>query len=276
MTLTTLQPYIDTSIASKTASSVLTRVFTEIKGLSNASEYSETWIENSLNILRFSKDIEEGFAHGRATMLAIFKDRWDDLPLSFRKQHGYEFINFAKIWTGGKAKSTIEAYILAAKLWILDEFGTGKVVEIKERSPEGKPLRNKKGAEITKLIEFCPYSVPISKLELLNPRARNNDMTDKLWEMLVDDFYTCDDIRQEHNKDKQDGNGPQYVLKYDLSGPFLVAYQNGSPGAQIAEFNWGEYETDPLVKESIDTILKVLGVSMEEDKIYKMVRDTFK
>ncbi|MFA7101002.1 MAG: hypothetical protein WC196_04490 [Bacilli bacterium] len=276
MTLTTLTPYIDTALATKTANSVLHRVFIDIKALTNSPEYSDSWVEKGLNYLKFSNDIEIGFAHGKATILSIFKEAWDNLPLSFRKQHGYQYINFAKIWTGGKAKSTIDAYTLTAKIWILDDYGAGKQVEIKRRSPDGKPILDERGAEITDTVEFCPYNVDLSKLNILNPRALKDDMTDALWEMLVDPFYTCDDLRIEHNKDKQDGNGHQYTLRYDLSGPALMVYQNGNSVVVAPELNWEEYESDPLVKEAIDSLLKILGVQMEEDKIFNMVKELYK
>lgn len=275
MTLTTLQPYLDSSVATKTANAVLHRVFAEIKSLANPAECTPEWIANSLNILRFSADIEVGFAHSKATMLAIIKQQWENTPIDFRKTHGFAFINFAKQWTGGKAQSTIDAYILTAKLWILDDFGKGKLVSIKKRAADGKPIRNEYGAEIRETVEFCPYAVELSKLGILNPRAQKNDMTETLWEMLVDPFFTCDDLRAEHTKDAEDGNGHQYTLSYGLQGPMLVVYQNGN-AVEIAEMNWENYETDPLVKEAINQVLRVLNVQMDEDRIFDMIRQVYR
>lgn len=272
----TLKPSLDTSIASKTAENVLHRVFGEVKLLAEATEHTDEWIENCLNVLRFSQDIEIGFTHSKATMLAIFRQVWNDLPYDFRKQNGFHFMNFAKIWTGGKAKSTIDAYTLTAKLWILDEYGKEKQVTITVRSPEGKPVLNESGAHLTKTVQFCPYNIDLTKLSILNPRVVDDTMTDRLWEMLVDPFYSCDDVRAEHHSDKKDGNGPQYVLKYDLSGPALIVFQNGNSAVVAPELNWEEYESNPLVKEAINNFLKITGVEMDEDKIFKLIRENYK
>jgi hypothetical protein len=275
MTLQTLGPHIEDGLAKKTAGSVLDKVFAEIKTLAQVSEHSEQWAQNGLNILRFSNDIEIGFAHSKAAMLAIFKDAWDSLPLSFRKQYGYQFIRFAKIWTGGKGTSTISNYIATAKIWVLDEYGFGKQIEIKERSVDGSPIIEN-GRQATKQVTFYPYNVSLSKLGILNVRALKDDMTDTLWEMLVDDFYTCDDVRAEHHKDNGDGKGHQYTLKYGLLGPALVVYQNQECVVVAEELNWAEYETDPLVKDAIDTVIRILNIEMDEDKIHKIEKEKHK
>jgi hypothetical protein len=274
VSLQNLQPHVDTSLATKTADGVLHRVFHEIRTLSNQTEYSDVWLDNVLNILRFSQDIEIGFGHSKVTTLAIVKNRWEKLPHSFRKQYNFAFINFAKVWTS-KAKSTIDAYTLTAKVWILDEFGKNKVVIITDRADDGKPIIED-GKIKRKQVEFCPYTIDLSKLSILNPRALKNDMTDELWEMVVDDFYTCDDIRKEHHKDKKDGNGPQYVLRYNLDGPGLFASQNGDSVCVAEALNWEEYESDPVVQSAINHFLEVLGVKTDEDKIFEMIRNAYK
>lgn len=261
----------DVAIATKTARSVLERMFKDLEDL-RVSEYTENWLLTLLETLQFTISIESGFMLAKVTILTVIKDRWDDLPFQARRDLGYDFKTFAKLWTGGKASSTIDQYTQTAKTWVIDGFGKGRQVEINERAADGKPIIED-GKIKTKLVEFEPYAVDYSKLMIMNARARKNDLTDKHWEMLCDPFYTCDDLRMENATPSANGN--DYQLRYRMEGPLLSAFKNGE-SAPIGELNWEEYETNELVKDAIDHLLAVLNVPMDEDIIYRIVHESHK
>ena len=70
-------------------------------------------------------------------------------------------------------------------------------LSLKVRDVSGKPVLNDKTNEPrTKTIEFDPYKVDMSKLLLVTSRARESKMTAELWEMLSDDYYSCEDLHK--------------------------------------------------------------------------------
>lgn len=254
------------SLTKSTAQSVLNRLFSEVYSLYNQSEPDHEWYNKSVQVLEFSNEVEIGFTHAQAFVLAMIKERWDDLPLSIRMPFSLSWDDFAKKYTRGKAKSTYEGYVLTARIWLIEEFGKGKVVRISQRSEDGSPLIEN-GKPLYEDKEFIPYQIDFSKLTILNSRARSNNMTEELWEMLVDDWYNCDNLRiAATNGDDLDPT-KRYLSYFHLEGPWLCI-SRADRTIEIAEINWERYDTDDLVKEAIDTLLRNLRVIMDEDKIH--------
>jgi len=255
-----------TQLTVDTAKAVLNRLFSEIYSLYNQEEPDHAWYNKSVQVLEFSNEVEIGFLHAQAFVLAMIKERWDNLPLSIRMPFNLSWDEFAKKHTRGKAKSTYEGYVLTARIWLMEEFGKGKVVRITKRSEDGSPIIEN-GKVLFEDREFIPYQIDFSKLSILNSRARNNDMTDELWEMLVDDYYNCDNLRIISANGNDIDSTKQYLAYFHLEGPWLCITQ-ADKTIEIAEINWESYDTDPLVKYAIDMLMKNLRIVMDEDKIH--------
>lgn len=266
MTLVNIKQEFDTSLASTASEGVLTRVFADIETFSRPALADEAWFGEILTMLQFSQSIEIGFGHAKAWLLAIVREQWENMPFELRRQNGYDFMTFAKNWTG-KARSTIDGYTQTAQVWLVDEFGKGKRVDIVDRDSSGAPILENGHIRI-KTVDFVAWQVDMSKLTILNARAKAGDMTETLWEMLVDDFFTCDDLRAQLYS-QNDASAPDYSLRYEIIGPGVFATQNGRTVMIAESLNWEEYDTDDLVKAGIDHFLEVTGTPLDEDLIYK-------
>lgn len=268
-----LKNQLDHSVATLAAGNVLFRLFSDLDKLNSATEFNEAWANDVFNIMLFSGAVETGFSHAKAYALAILKDHWDDMPIDVRKQYGFSFNKMAQNFTG-KQSSTIDNYIRTARVWFINKVSPGKPIEITVRDNEKRPIRDEHGRVLTKFEEFNPYMVDMSKLLVVNARAARGEMTPKLWEMLVDPFYTYEDIQLEHaNGDKEPDF---YRPSYFLLGPGLYAEMAGKTLCIAEELNWSEYETDSDVKDAIDLLLKMLDVVPEEDRIHQLERESMK
>lgn len=262
--IVSLQTHLQSSLATRTAAGVLTRVFKELDSLAEGSP-NDGWAEKLVDLYTFSNEIEIGFLHAKAYILAILKPRWEQLSHEFRQQHGGDFMTFAKLYTGGKQVSTINNYVDTATVWFVNKAAPGKLVDIVLRTPDGKPVIKNGKPEIIR-TEFDPFAVEMSKLLIVKARATRGEMTDRLWEMLVDPFYTCEDLRLEHvgSTETQD----MYDIVFYLEGPGLFAHVNGTDVCLAEYLNWEEYETNPAVTQALDLLLRRASVRHDEDIIY--------
>lgn len=268
-----LKDQLDHSVATQAAGGVLTRLFSDLDKLNAAKELNAAWASDVFNVMVFAQTVETGFGHAKAYALAVLKEHWEDIPLDIRKQYGYSFIQMAKNYTG-KQVSTIDNYVRTARIWFIDKTSPGKPVEITVRDNEGRPIRDEHGKVITKQESFNPFMIDISKLLAVNSRAARGEMTPKLWEMLVDPFYSCEDVQLEHANGDKEPNF--YRPSYFLLGPGLYAEIAGKTLCIAEELNWAEYETDTDVKDAIDLVLKVLDVMSDEDRIHQLERESMK
>lgn len=257
---------IDDPFAALTVEGVMSKVFHELDSL-NTAEPSLEWGARMIQVLRFTQGFEVGFTHAKAYALAIIKEHWDDLPFEFRREHGFSFMEFARLYTG-KERSTIDNYINTAKVWFIDKIKPLGRIKVIERAPDGKPLKEG-GIYQTTEKEFNPFLVDMSKLLLLNSRASRGKMTERLWEMLVDDFYTCEDVSLESMGGlTPDGTGMS--LRFFIEGPGLYAQYGPDVICIAEELNWEDYEQGGLSKDAINRLLLVLNITLDEDAIYKI------
>lgn len=262
---------IEQSLATLTAGSIFARVADSIETLKNTEIKDSEWLTEVVELVEFSQKIEAGFGLTKAYALAVVKDYWEELPLATRAQYGYIFLNFARNITG-KQRSTIDNYINTARVWLIDKrippFGK---VAIKLRNTEGKPIVDQSGRYIYQDVEFNPFLIDMTKLLVTNARAKANEMTKELWEKLVDDYYTVEDLQLALvTETTSSGNG--FDVYYSIEGPGLFASRNDETACIAEELNWEEYETNDLVHAAIDKICTCLGVELDEDIIYKRQR----
>lgn len=271
--LPSVRAEIDASIASLTAESVVVRLFKELDKLRNANDTSaEQWFKTVLDVSVFSQQIEIGFGHARAYGLAIIKENWDNVDTNIRREYGFAFDNFAASITG-KKPSTVAGYIRTAQIWFIDKVSPGKQIEITLRDSSGRPIRDENGKVVTEHRDFVPFKVDLSKLLAVNARAARNEMTDRLWEMLIDDFYRCEDVQKEAA-----GNGKEpdfYRPSFFLLGPSLCAEVAGETIVIADELNWEGYENHPPTKDTMDLLFKVLDVVQDEDRLDDLLRESY-
>ncbi len=258
---------LEDSIERLTAGSVVSRMFYEIDRIAEPTELDENWLIQMLDVIRFSQEIETGFGHTKAYALAIIRKHWDDLPFDARRTYGFDFMTFARNVTG-KEKSTILNYITTAKVWFIEKTKPDTTLSLKLRDVTGKPVLNDKtGEPRTRTVEFDPYMIDLSKLLLVNSTAGRGAMTPKLWEMLADSFYTCDDIKKELAAEPHEES--HFYFFVEGAGLFL---RNGPHVICIAEeLNWAAYDTDSFTKEGMDKFFALLSINphADEDGIYK-------
>lgn len=255
----------DEALSSITLDGVLAKVFAELDTL-NATPPSVEWGEKAVQTLRFVQGVETGFGHAKAYTLAIIKEHWEDLPFEFRKEHGFSFMTFAKLYTG-KQRSTIDNYIHTAKVWFIDKVKPMGRVKVIEREKDGKPIKEG-GAFKSRDVEFCPYQIDMSKLLQVNSRATKGTMTERLWEMLVDDFYSCDDVALEHMG--RTSGGEDFQLRFLIEGPGLYAQLGPDIICISEELAWDQWESGGLGREAINKLMMLLGVTLDEDQIYSI------
>lgn len=261
---------IEDSIEKLTAGSVVSRMFYEIERIADPEVPDENWLGQMLDVIRFSQEIETGFGHSKAYALAIIKKHWDGLPFETRRKHGFDFVTFAKTTTG-KERSTILNYITTAKVWFIDKTKPEGTLSLKLRDETGKVMINEMTREPrTRTVEFDPYLVEMSKLLLVNAKASRKEMTPRLWELLADPFYTCEDLK----KEVYSGDGKEADFYFFVEGPGLFL-RNGPFVICIAEeLNWAQYETDNHTKEGMDRFFSMLGVNIhaDEDALFRASR----
>lgn len=264
-----LQEQLDHSVATLAAENVLIRLFSDLDKLNEAPTHDIVWVKDVFNVMTFAQAVETGFGHAKAYTLAVLKTHWEEIPLDIRKQYGFSFMGMAKAVTGKQA-STIDNYVRTAGIWFIEKVTPGKPVDITVRDNEGRPIRDDNGQIITKSVEFNPFMVDLSKLLAVNSRASRGEMTPRLWEMLADPHFTCEDVQLEVGG--AEGEPDYYRPSYFLLGPGLYAEVAGKTICIAEELNWTEYDTDSDVKDAIDLVLKVLDVIRDEDRIHQLER----
>lgn len=263
--LTTIHDNLDKSVAARAAGDVLTRTFKELDALHTPDVPSPMWFKSVYDLIIFSQQIEAGFGHAKAYALAIIAEQWEELPVDLRRQFGYTFKTFARNVTG-KEPSTIDNYIRTARVWFVQKVNPGRPVEIKIRGEDGKPIVDEYGKQLTQQVEFAPFNVDMTKLLLCNAAAVKGTMTPRLWEMLVDPFYTVADL---HRELSENGSPQSFVSpSFFLLGPGLYCEVAGEQYCIAEELNWADYEKGGPVKDAIDRIMKVLDIVFDEDAVY--------
>lgn len=260
---------LEEAVASLTSRSVMKRVFNDLNILASSKEFDENWFTTLVDVIQFTQDIEVGFSHAKAYALYIVHDNWESIPFSVRKHYDNSFWVFAKTMTGKEA-STVDNYIRTARVWLASKKNLPiHKIRLIMRDEAGRPEIDDNGRIIIKYVDFLPYEVDMSKLLLVNARAVRGEMTDRLWELLVDEYATCMDIQIEVAMTAGNaGPGGDLSLKFDVVGPYLIAKADGEE-APIGELDWDTYynDEDSLTHRAIQHLLTVLNIRLDEEVI---------
>jgi len=210
---------------------------------------------------QLSGSLSEGFKLVRATALAMIEDVWEELPFAARKQYDFQFRLYAEKRCPDLTWTTIQNHVRAARTFVLRGVKPSAAVTI-----EGETF------------EFNPIETPISKLVLARSVAESGkiDANPRLWELIVDPKTDVADLRHELFSDRSKEVGIEPEFKFDISGPFLVVKYNGEE-AIVGNFDWeAYYEGHGIVKPAIDHLLKLLGITLDDEIIYQTARKAFK
>lgn len=267
MTLINTANELQQSTATLIADSVVAKLFTEIDKFQSKS-VDALWFDDLLGVFNFSQSVEIGFLHARSYVLALIKQHWEELPHDIRSKYGFTFSFFAQMVTG-KERSTVDSYVNVAKTWFIDKVRPSGDVRISARDMKGKPLTGQ-----YRYVPFNPYSIDMSKLLIVNRRASRGEMSDRLWEMVVDPFFSCEDLARE-NSSQLLSNGDTPDEYYEALGPGIF-FKSGLDSVCICEsLNWEEYDSDERVKAGIDRLLKLLDISRDDDVIFNHLKGEY-
>lgn len=239
--------------------SAIRSIYNTLKSLEDAPKDHE-WVVAIKNVIQYSKKMEKGFELVRAYALTLLNKAWDEIPVDTKKTFGFTFIQVAMLWCEDWKSSTIYNYIDVVDTWITNDVT--RQVAIPARTETGKPIIEN-GKQVVEYVEFDPAFIPISKLVAAKSAFKRGNMTDKTWELLVDPFATRDDLARAISPKKVTD-----TPKFFLEGSLLFILDGHE--AFVADLNFDEYDTDELVKKSIDKILDMLGVERDEDAIHRI------
>ena len=256
---------VEQELASKASNAVIHKLFLELDRLANKDEINDEWFEDVFEAFTFIKNIETGFGHAKAYALFLIKTHWLELPYEIRRKYGFEFMLFAQLVTG-KDISTINNNLRTAELWLSKKINPGHAIRVVDRDTNKKPLPSHH------YVEFDPYTIDLSKLLLVNSRAEKGEIPDRIWEMLVDDTFSCSDVQQELRGNPEPSEEPQNYWYCEGS---LLIYKQGLERTIVAELNFAAYETDQNVKDAVDKLLSILSIRLDDFYIYEEFKKEF-
>jgi hypothetical protein len=267
---------LDQAVSTLAVTGVMNRVFHEIDRLATRDVSQPEWFSSMMDVLNFCNSAEIGFSHAKAYALAIIGEHWDDVDFNIRKNYGLSFKAFAVSVTG-KQWSTIDNLLRTARIWFINKVRPTSPIEVLVREPDGAPVMQDNGKPKTKFVEFEPFLVDMSKLLFMNSRANNDKMTPRLWSMLADDYFTCDDVRVA-NLTEDDGNGNKgdefdHSLKFHLEADELHVSELGE--TQVVgtlDFSTFYDEPDGLKTRALKHMMYMLHVPDDEYIIFKEER----
>jgi len=257
----------DLSTEGSEINSVLKGLLTGLKAMNKPDiDRDSSWLATLEDHIRYAKEIKDGFEVYMATVLAIAKMGWDSLEETVKHPHS-NFMQWALSLCPDWEAVTIYNYVSVAEQWILniDNKPLPDKVEILVRTNTGLPIVEH-GELVKERVEFDPFKINISKLLTAKGTYRRDSMTPELWEKLTDPHFSRNDLSNAINKDKIiNGNTTQYVLE----GEYIVVL-DGINEFIIGSLNLEDYENDDLIKNSIDRIIKFLGIERDEDAIRRL------
>jgi hypothetical protein len=222
--------------------------------------YSEAWATQLDAHITYLTVIQKGLTNAQLYALALMKQHWDELPLTFRMGYNNDFWLYACLKTGRKMRR-LEELIGAIETFVLGFVGPTGTVAV--------PKRNEVGAVIAGEVEykeFDPLEVDSGKLVAVTSRAAKGQMTEQLWSMLVDDQVSVGEIEIELAGGRGK-NAPDTSLKFYLDGPFLSVVENGVTLVLGEVEGWDEYYDDPnsLQRRAVKRMCAMLNIQMDDE-----------
>lgn len=221
---------------------------------------SEIWADQLDSHITYLTVIQKGLTNAQLYALTLMKQRWDELPLSFRINYNNDFWLYGCLKTGRKMHR-LEELIGAIEVFVLGLVGPTGTVAV--------PKRNELGAVIegeVNYVEFDPLEIDSGKLVAVTSRAAKGQMTEQLWSMLVDDQISVGELQLELAGGRKKGD-PDTSMKFYWDGPALTVVENGISLFLGEFFGWDDYHDDPnsLQRRAIKRMSAMLNIQMDDE-----------
>lgn len=257
-------------LGSEAADVITKNLFQRIDEVASRREsQNEQWEKELLTALRLCEQVKLGTQSAQAYALAIIEDNWDDMSMDFRKEYNYQFAVLVLRETGVQP-STMDNYTRAARVFFLEDHKPLGKVEVTKYDEYKRPVV-RDGTPVKELQDFDPSRVPISKLSLMAPLARQEKMTAVLWNMLADNEVTVDALKKVIYKKEDDDDDEDPSLRYTMEGNRIIAHEFGER-VEIGEIYFDMGESD-LGRTAIRRLLLALSIPYEEDVITRMIQN---
>lgn len=254
-------------IETQKASALASRCITEVNRINREVEGREEWLAEIHRLIVFFQKSGEAMENAKYYALTFVEDQWDSLPLSFRKQYGFDFIVLAEQIIKRDA-GTIKNNLRAIRTFLRDEKGpTGMTVTIPVKR-DGAPVIDEAGRPQVEVREWNPATVPLSKMAVLRSVAADDKLSPKLAAMAMDEDTTVDDLQVElysnRNGIEDDGKGSaDPELRFGINGNVITVSRLGM-SIEIGELYFDVYDTDDLAGDGIRRLARFLGIKMSE------------
>lgn len=229
---------------------------------------NDLWEKDILHTLRLCKGVEKGSKSAQAYILAVVRDRWQDLNIEFRRNYSFTFDTFVLRETDWMP-STCDNYLRSAKTFFIDKKAPDFPVEITSYDEYRRPIL-KDGKPVKRLEDFNPAKCDITKLNLVRPLVEQGKMTKTLWNMTADREVTVDALKKEIYGKKENDEEQDTSLCFKVRGTSIVAVEFGEE-VEIGEIFF-EMGTTELGRSAIRRLLMLMGVEYEEDVLARMIQ----
>jgi hypothetical protein len=239
------------------------KIITELSDHNEKFEPQSTdWVTHLDHSIVFMTAAKRGLTTAQLYGLAIVKQHWNELPLDWRLPYNNDFWFYACL-RSGRQQNRLEDLISAVEVFMLEGVKPFEAVPV--------PKRNQYGGIIPgefEFREFDPLEIDLGKLFAVKSRAVNDQMTEKLWSMLVDPQITVTELQLElMGGTTQGSSSPDTSMKFRMDGPVLVV-QEGAFTAELGEITaWDAYyeNKDSLESRGIRRLMAVLGIKLDEE-----------
>lgn len=231
-------------------------------------EADEGWHNKIIELIKFSTDIQQGFAIIEAFALAVLRDNWNVIDIDFRMQWGNNFYVMAYWLTDKRLSSTSSVDNRVSTARAYETFEVFNTIKVPVRDQRGIILEEN-GEPVYEEVEWDVTVPDITKLATAAPLARDGTLKDnpEVLTLLMDTGATVKDVKYEiYGKPKD----PRPQITYRLFGPMIVA-EFGKPDteeykvAEVAEISWTGHETE-FEKAAVINMLRRLGIKLDAIK----------
>lgn len=212
------------------------------------------------------KQLYQDINKARCAILAIASENWDLFPLTEVSEWEYDFYKFAKEFTGGYTKRSIDNMKRVGEAWLTGTLPPGIPEKVTLYDENGQPVFQKETGELIE-VDADPYEkASFSKLLVATGAAHDGRLANdkialgQLFNPDVSVRNLSDTLqgRAKHGEKKKAEIVPE--IYFILEGPYLVA-KRGPEEALIAELNLDAAQgTYSVGTEAIQTLKRVLNL----------------
>ncbi len=212
------------------------------------------------------KQLYQDINKARCAILAIAAENWDLFPLTEVSEWDYDYYKFAKEFTGGYTRRSIDNMKRVGEAWLTGSLPLGIPDKVALYDENGQPVFQKETGEIME-VETDPYEkASFSKLLVATGAAHDGRLVSN--EIALGQLFNPDvsvrnlsdtlQGRAKHKKKDKIEIVPETF--FILDGPYLIA-KRGPEEALIAELNLeAAQEQYSVGAEAINKLKRVLNL----------------